>query len=62
MKGYDLLKTSPDWGRSIQRVKGYDLRTEIGQDIWQKVSDALWLNRSLRVNLTLQEVTPIPYS
>ncbi|MXY32198.1 MAG: HNH endonuclease [Gammaproteobacteria bacterium] len=34
----DWFAQPPDWGRSIQRVKGYDLHTEIGRDIWQQVS------------------------
>ena len=34
----DWFRQPADWAPSIQRVKGYDLRTQIGQELWEQVS------------------------
>ena len=37
----DWFRQPADWAPSIQRGKGYDLRTEIGRNLWRQVSDRL---------------------
>ena len=35
----DWFRQPADWAPSIQRGKGYDLRTGIGRDLWRQVTD-----------------------